>query len=537
MFISRRSSGKKRILLVNASFDSFRTYEPRQLFLTAATATFYLAGAFNPDLCEVRTHCEVQSGLLKREDDFAWPDMLVLTGTTNTLDRMRQLTAYARTKNPGVIVVAGGPAVRALPTLARSCFDYACEGDLEEIEDVIADAFSPGYVKPGLVPRFDLYKRIDGVGFVETSRNCNFACSFCSLSGEGGAYQTYSESFIRAQFEALGKCSYISLQDNNFYGNDRASFRERLAIVKEYWQRGYFKGWLALVTADFFAREENLQLVKEAGCVGLFSGVESLQSDMIERYSKKQNRHVDRFDIARKCIDHGMVFDYGLIFDPAHQTIDSFRADINDILSRDDVTSPGFLSLAIPLPGTPLFREIAQEGGFLPNVRLRDMDGDTLVVWPKDPLDEVAAYVRTMSCMKEHRAQLFRQVFRFAWNRRNDLTWDQLAVCVVKPLFRAFYDTSPFDVLGRRHPNHSGVTTTEPLDRLFTPAFPVDGRFAHLFAPTMVTDRKGEVIQDDLLAKPRRVPAVARAAANRNAANATPVGAPLELPLELMASD
>jgi len=269
--------------------------------------------------------------------------------------------------------------------------------------------------------------------------------------------------------------------------------------------------------------------VKEAGCVGLFSGVESLQSDMIERYSKKQNRHADRFDIARTCIDHGMVFDYGLIFDPAHQTIDSFRADINDILSRDDVTSPGFLSLAIPLPGTPLFREIAAEGGFLPNVRLRDMDGDTLVVWPKDPLDEVAAYVRTMSCMREHRAQLFRQVFRFAWNRRNDLTWDQLAVCVVKPLFRAFYDTSPFDLLHRRHPNRSAVTTTEPLDSLFTPAFPVNGRHAHLFTPTMVTNRKGEVILEDLMAAPKAKRALPLSAN----VNSSPVAAPLEM----MASD
>ena len=509
MFVSRRLNGRKRILLVNASFDSFRTYEPRQLFLTQGTATYYLAGAFSPDLCDVRVHCEVTHGLLAREADFAWPDMLVLTGTTNALDRMRQLAAYARTKNPAVIVVAGGPTVRAMPMLASRWFDYACEGDLEEIESVIADAFGPDCVKPGLVPRFDLFRRIDGVGFVETTRNCNFGCSFCSLTGEGGKYQTYSPDFIRAQFEALGKCSYVSLQDNNFYGNDRASFRERLAIVKEYWQKGYFKGWLALVTADFFAREENLRLVREAGCVGLFSGVESLQSDMIERYSKKQNRHADRFEIARSCIDHGMVFDYGLIFDPAHQTIASFRADIDDILSRDDVTSPGFLSLAIPLPGTPLFREIAAEGGFLPNVRLRDMDGDTLVVWPQDPLDEVAAYVRKMSSMREHRAQLLRQVFRFAWRRRTDLSWDQLAVSVVKPLYRAFYDTSPFDLRRRRHPNRSGISTTEPLESLFTPMFPVDARYAGHFTPTMVTDRRGDVVLDEALAPRRAVSAVA----------------------------
>jgi hypothetical protein len=33
-------------------------------------------------------------------------DMLVLTGLTNSFDRMLHLAAYARTKNPKVIVVA-----------------------------------------------------------------------------------------------------------------------------------------------------------------------------------------------------------------------------------------------------------------------------------------------------------------------------------------------------------------------------------------------------------------------------------------------
>ena len=81
---------------------------------------------------------------MEDEGLLGWPDMLVLTGLTNGFDRMLHLTAYARSKNPKVIVVAGGPAVRALPLLSKKVFDYACLGDIEELCEVIADAFGPG---------------------------------------------------------------------------------------------------------------------------------------------------------------------------------------------------------------------------------------------------------------------------------------------------------------------------------------------------------------------------------------------------------
>jgi radical SAM superfamily enzyme YgiQ (UPF0313 family) len=353
------------------------------------------------------------------------------------------------------VVVAGGPAVRALPSVARAYFDYACEGDLEEIEEVITDVFGFDHVAKGLVPRFDLSASLNGMGFIETTRNCNFACNFCSLTGEARSYAAYDPAFIRAQFEALGPRKYICLQDNNFYGNNRASFLQRVAVLKEYRERKYFKGWVALVTADFFADEDNLARVKEAGCVGLFSGVESFRPEMLKRYAKKQNLRADRFAIIRKCIDAGIVFDYGLIFDPAHQTIASFRADIADILAQDDITAPGFLSLAIPLLGTSLVRHVG----------------------------------------------------RFAWRRRRNFRFDQLVASVLKPLHRAFYDTSPFDLQRRRNPRRSAVATTEPLDPLFTPGFCVDSRYVDHFKPTMVTDRCGAIILDEALGghRPRRV--------------------------------
>jgi len=37
------------------------------------------------------------------------------------------------------------------------------------------------------------------------------------------------------------------------------------------------------------------------------------------------------------------------------------------------------------------------------------------------------------------------------------------------------------------------VSTTEPLDHMYTPAFRVDSRFESYFKPTMVTDKSGQL--------------------------------------------
>src|SRR5207247_1625957 len=131
---------RKRVLIVNCYFDDSRQPIHRTNKIPQAVGPIYLDGAFSRELCDVRCYIELASGPLEAEDLLAWPDMMVLTGLTNGFDRMLHLTAYARTKNPKVIVVAGGPPVRALPLLARRVFDYSCRGDIEELQEVIAEA-------------------------------------------------------------------------------------------------------------------------------------------------------------------------------------------------------------------------------------------------------------------------------------------------------------------------------------------------------------------------------------------------------------
>ena len=83
----------------------------------------------------------------------------VLTGLTASFDRMLHLTAYARALKEGMIVVAGGPSVRALPRRAQRFFDYACLGDIEQLQAIIRETLGADYVAEQPFPRFDLIPR------------------------------------------------------------------------------------------------------------------------------------------------------------------------------------------------------------------------------------------------------------------------------------------------------------------------------------------------------------------------------------------
>ena len=132
---------RRRILVVNAYFDDARKPTRRPTTVLKAMGPPFLAGAFDRSMCEVKLYDEQSSGPLEDSKLLGWPDMLVLTGMTAAFDRMLHLTAYARTLNARVVVVAGGPAVRLLHAYSTGFFDYSCTGDVEELLEVVEDAF------------------------------------------------------------------------------------------------------------------------------------------------------------------------------------------------------------------------------------------------------------------------------------------------------------------------------------------------------------------------------------------------------------
>jgi radical SAM superfamily enzyme YgiQ (UPF0313 family) len=283
-----------------------------------------------------------------------------------------------------------------LPKLSRRYFDYVCSDDVEQVVALVDAVFGPGHAAEIPIPRHDLLPGSRIIGYAEASRNCNFHCNFCSMTAEGREFMSYDLDDVRRQIEVLGYRQCVMFLDQNFFGGPRAHFKARMALLKELYEQRKFGGWAALVTADFFTNADNLSLARAAGCIGFFSGVESFSRAQISAFNKKQNLLLPQEEIIRSCLEAGLVFHYGLIFDLVEQRIDDLLAETDFIVANPRITLPSFLGFAIPLLGTPLFSRRLQEGQFLPNVRLRDMDGRSLVCHPEDAIEKAVAFAARM---------------------------------------------------------------------------------------------------------------------------------------------
>ena len=492
---------KKRILIVNCFFDEMRFKACRNTQIPQAMGPVYLAGAFSPVACDVRLYDEMSSGPLEDEKLLSWPDMLVLTGLNTAFDRMLHLTAYVRTKNEKAIVVAGGPAIRNLPNLSKHYFDYICLGDIEELQQVIEDAFGKLHVSDQMVPRYDLAYWMTQFGYVETSRYCNFKCSFCSLTGEGHAYKKYDLDFIRNQIINLGKRKDpVVFIDNNFYGNDRRFFLERLELIRGLRKDGYIQRWSALVTNDFFYDDENLVRVKKAGCIALFSGLESFDFKWLQSVNKLQNTRIEQIEMVRKCIQQGVVFLYGTMFDLTRRHLDDLNRELEFIIDHPGITLPSYISIIVPILGTPLFYDHLDAGLILPLTKLRDLESTTLCVKPLDPVEEVTRFIYDIQTLQGYKRNVLRHSWKFYQRYKSRLSNFQMLVALSNAIKISCQVTPSTTVLPRslrpRNRRRTHLSTTEVLDKVYQPAFSVKTCYQSYFRPTMLTDENGEITKE-----------------------------------------
>ncbi len=491
---------RKRVLVVNCYFDDTRRPIKRTTKVPQAMGPAYLAGAFARETCDVRLYSELTSGPLEDEQLLGWPDMLVLTGLTNSFDRMLQLTAYAKTKNPRVVVVAGGPPVRQLPRLAAQFFDYTCLGDIEELQEIAREALGAPYAAREMLPRFDLAYWITWLGHVESTRYCNFRCAFCALTGEGHGYKTYDIDYVRKQIVALGRKRHVLFIDNNFYGSDRRHFDARMSLIEEMRADGYLRDWGAILTNDFFSKQENLRRARAAGCELLFSGVESFDADWLRSFNKLQNVVHPTVEMISRCLESGIVFCYGLILDPTSRRVADLRRELDFITATPAITLPSFLTMSIPLLGTPYFFETLRRRAIFPQTKLRDMDGLTIMMETLDPVPEVVRFLRTVEVLKGYKLRVLRHAAGFVKRYRGKLNRMQLTLALANAAITCAPNLSySFKGAGwrmRHKQPRTYVSTTEPLDDQYTPKFRVEARFARHFAPTMVTDERGELAAD-----------------------------------------
>jgi radical SAM superfamily enzyme YgiQ (UPF0313 family) len=387
------TSVRRKALVICAHLRPGRTKRRSQHYLQPITG-LHIASLMDQRLFEVRLYHEDWHGPYDTRSLERY-DLVVLTGLQADFDRMRQLSYHFR--RLGSVVVAGGSICTLFPEFAAEFFDAVCAGGVDSVREVVAD-FLAGTIKPiyrspqsriadyevdySLLARYGISPQSH---LIEASRGCSFRCKFCVIPAEGAGHASYSLAMVAAAIDsAIASSPAFSFRrwyptilfvDNNF-SDDRKAMLEIAELMRRHPR---VRAWGALVTQDALHDRELIKRLSAAKCRALFVGLESLDRELLRQFNKKQNlsRRGNIVDDIMFAERQGICVAYGYLFDPRYHTVAQMRAQVA-FFAAAGLPLPTFYSLILPLAGTASFWEDVKNGDLGANLRLRDLDGETI---------------------------------------------------------------------------------------------------------------------------------------------------------------
>ena len=123
---------------------------------------------------------------------------------------------------------------------------------------------------------------------IRTAKSCPFSCSFCGFPRRAGEYVYEAVEPVERMLDSIkaaGTCTTLTFLDDTF-NVPKKRFREilQMMIRKQYGFR-----WNSFYRSDH-GDAETIEMMKAAGCEGVFLGVESGSDFIMERMNKTSRR-------------------------------------------------------------------------------------------------------------------------------------------------------------------------------------------------------------------------------------------------------
>ena len=298
------------------------------------------------------------------------PEVVGITVHLTFAARAYELAAWFRAR--GSRVVLGGMHVNTLPDEAQPHADAISVGDGAQtwpaiLRDVEQGRLMRRYEAPfgrdydhDPPPRRDLIPR---AAFLTTSsviasRGCRNRCSFCYLASEGARmpYAVRDPEDISRQIREDRQPLAVFV-DNNL-GASRGYLRRLCAAL-----RPLDTIWTAAVTLDVTDDPALVREMSLAGCGGVFIGFETLSDENLASARKRSPRAEDYERRVRVFHDHGIQVNGSFVvgFDGDRRDVFTTLAQWIDAARLECAT----FHILTPYPGTPLFRQMEDEGRLL----------------------------------------------------------------------------------------------------------------------------------------------------------------------------
>ena len=318
-------------------------------------------------------------------DDFAREisanryDVIGISSIIVNVAKVREMCRMIRELSPTSTIVVGGH-VSAIPGVDKMIdADHIVRGEgVSWMRRYLGEDDTAPIRHPAIVS--GMRTRIMGIRLPERkgataatiipSVGCPMGCNFCTTSAFFGGkgkfvnfYESGDELFeVMQQMEDELKVRSFFVMDENFLLH-----RERAMRLLERMKEAH-KSWTMSVFASANAiRKYTMQELVELGVSWLWMGLESPQAS----YNKLHG--TDTRQLTRELREHGIRVQGSTIIGLEHHTPENIIGEIEHAVSHD--TDFHQFMLYTPVPGTPLYQQMSQEGRMLKDVDYADVHG------------------------------------------------------------------------------------------------------------------------------------------------------------------
>jgi radical SAM superfamily enzyme YgiQ (UPF0313 family) len=306
-------------------------------------------------------------------------DVVGISSIIVNVGKVREMCRMVRELSPRSVIVVGGhvTATPGIETMIDA--DHIVRGEgIRWMREYLGENPEAPIQHPEIVS--GIQTRILGVRLPERdggtaatiipSVGCPMGCNFCTTSSFFGGkgkfinfYETGDELFdVMQRMETSLKAQTFFMMDENFLLH-----RERAMRLLER-MKGAGKSWgMAVFASANAVRKYTMKELVELGLSWIWMGLESPRS----QYTKLKG--ADTRQLTRELREHGIRVQGSTIIGLEHHTPANLAAEID--FAVDHGTDFHQFMLYTPVPGTPLYREMAEQGRMLENIDLADIHG------------------------------------------------------------------------------------------------------------------------------------------------------------------